>query len=157
MTVSIRLVAIACGAAALMLALACGQPPEAEKQEAESATSPSQSAPSPQVPSTNPNVVTSKELPANFPEDSPLYPDAEVVESRATRDLGLSLFFVVKDDAPKVMSYYADGLAAKGWSTEIRDMPDGSAVFADKGNRTAAVMVTESRRGSEVRVLLGNQ
>ena len=59
--------------------------------------------------------------------------------------------------APTVLSYYADGLAAKGWSTEIRNMPDGSAVFADKGARTAAVMVTESRRGSEVRVLLGNQ
>jgi hypothetical protein len=29
-------------------------------------------------------------------------------------------------------------------------------VFADKGNRTAAVSVTENRRGSEVRLILGH-
>lgn len=154
MSVSIRFVAIALGAAALALAAGCGQPPEGDQPEEVSKTAPS---PAPGGKFSNPNLVTSTDLPANFPDDVPLHPDAEVVESRATSDLGLSLYMVVKDDASEVISYYADGLASKGWSTDIRNMPEGSAVFADKGKRTAAVMVTETRRGSEVRVLLGNQ
>lgn len=154
MSVSIRFVVIAFGAAALAFALGCGQPPEDEKAATPSKASPTPSGAAVNV---NPRVVRSTELPANFPKDIPQHPEATVVESRATSDLGMSVIVVVKDDPDEVISYYADGLAAKGWSTDIRNMPDGSAVFADKEKRTAAVMVTETRRGSEVRILLGNQ
>jgi hypothetical protein len=145
--------AVAIGATALLLAVGCGQPPE-EKGAAASKTVPPSAAPS-NVPF-NPNVVKSQELPANFPDDIPRHPEAKVLESRATSDMGLAVTMVVEDDADKVASFYADTLAAEGWTTDIRNMPDGSSVFADKGNRTAAVLVTENRRGSEVRLILGH-
>ncbi len=150
---SIRWMAVAIGATALVLAVGCGQPPE-ETGEADPTVVPPSSAPS-NVPH-NPNVVKSKSLPANFPDDIPQYPEAEVLESRATSDMGLAVTMIVQDDADKVASFYADALAAEGWTTDIRNMPDGNSVFADKGNRTAAVLVTENRRGSEVRLILGH-
>lgn len=161
MSVSIRIVAIACGAAALAFVLGCGQPPEQKgtetSQEEPSAAAKTPRSPAPAGEVVNPNVVRSKELPANFPDDVPQHPDANVIESRATSDLGLSVYLVVPDDASEVASFYADSLASEGWSTDIRRMPDGTAVFADKGNRTAAVMVAEGRRGAEVRLLLGHR
>jgi hypothetical protein len=150
---SIRFVAVAIGATALVLAVGCGQPPE-EKGGADPTVVPPSAAPS-NVPH-NPSVVKSNELPANFPDDIPQYPEAKVLESRATSDMGLAVKMVVEDDADKVASFYADTLAAEGWTTDIRNMPDGNSVFADKGNRTAAVLVTENRSGSEVTLILGH-
>ena len=158
MSVSIRFMTIAVGAVALALAVGCGQPPE-EKTAASSQAKGPKKAPSSSAPSgvaQSPSVVTSDKLPANFPQDIPQHPDAKVLESRATSDLGMSVVMTVDDDASEVSSYYADSLAAEGWSTDIRNMPDGNTVFADKGNRTVAVLVTEGRKGSEVRMILGH-
>ena len=160
LTISIRVVAIAAGAATLAFLLGCGQPPEKEAaQDPETAATPSQASPDSSAASSrvvNPGVVVSKELPANFPKDLPQHPDAKVIESRATSDLGLAIVLVVRDDASKVASFYADGLASQGWATDVRNMPGGTTVFADKGKRTAAVTVTEGRRGAEVRMIVGH-
>lgn len=159
MSVSIRFVAIAFAAVALASAVGCGQPPEDDApagtgQEASKAMPPSP-APSGQV--NNPSVVTSTELPANFPDDVPRHPEAEVVQSKATSDLGLAVTLTVRDDASEVARWYADELSSEGWQTDIRRMPDGNTVFAEKGNRSAAVLVTDSRRGAEVRMILGHR
>src|SRR5262245_48996218 len=65
------------------------------------------------------------ELPANFPEDVPQYPGAEVVKARPTSEAGTSVTWSTGDDMVKVASFYADQLAAKGWSTNRVDAPEG--------------------------------
>ena len=156
MSAFIRFVVTAAGAAALAFQLGCGQPPEdpgAQEQQESATKAPDSPAPSGQVKA--PNVIVTKAMPANFPKDIPKHPEGKVIESRATSDLGLSIFLVVPDDASEVASFYADGLAADGWATDVRKLPGGTTVFADKGNRRLGVTVTEGRRGAEVRMIVG--
>ena len=156
MTVSIRLIAVAVGAVALALSAGCGQPPEQETSGTESAAAPSLPvAPAGGVVDSSGRVLT-KDLPANFPDDVPRHPDAEVIQARATGDMGLAVSLVVKDDVDTVASFYADKFASEGWTTDVRHTPEGSAVFADKGKRTAAVMVHETKRGAQVELVLGH-
>ena len=157
MSVSIRFVATVVGAAALALSVGCGQPPEDESTAKSQAAEPSKTPPS-QAPTGGPPtglVVTTTELPANFPDDVPNHPEAEVLQARATADMGLAISLIVKDDVSAVASYYNKGFKSEGWSTNLKNMPDGSAVFANKDKRTAAVLVTEGRRGAQVELIVG--
>ena len=52
------------------------------------------------------------------------------------------------------MSYYADGFAAQGWSTDIRRTPEGDAIFADKDNRTVSAVVRPGGAGTLVDLVL---
>lgn len=152
MRFSIHFVVIAAGGAALALALGCGQPPEDEEAGSKM---PSSSAPSGAIESQG--VIRTTTLPANFPDDVPNHPEAQVVQSKATSDLALAISMIIKDDVSAVSSYYADTFASEGWTTDIRAMPEGTAIFADKGNRSAAVMISEGRRGAQVELILGQQ
>jgi len=69
--------------------------------------------------------------------------------------MGLSLKMDVQDDVDAVTSFYADKFASEGWTTDIRHTPEGNAVFADKGKRTAIVMVHEGERGARIELVLG--
>lgn len=161
MSVSIRFVAAVVGAAALVLSAGCGQPPEDEPaaepnaQAAKPAKSPASTGPV--APREAPRVVTMTELPANFPDDVPNHPEGQVLQARATSDMGLAVSMVVEDDVTTVAKYYAKAFSSEGWSTNVKNMPDGSAVFAEKGNRNAAVMVTEGRRGAQVELIVGQR
>ena len=53
------------------------------------------------------------------------------------------------------LQFLADQLAAEGWSTDIRDTPEGKAILADKGERTAVTQVTSAKDGgTRIRVLV---
>jgi hypothetical protein len=94
------------------------------------------------------------EMPANFPADVPRYPGARVELARASADGGLALRLSMEAEVEEVVSFYADSFAAEGWSTEIRESTQGSAVIADKGSRKAAVVVNEIEGGSEVDLIV---
>ena len=155
MIASLRSTWILLGALALGLALACG----GEKEEAAPAgKTPAESwrpAPPPErrPPPSSPPVV-GRELPADFPADVPIYPGAKVVESRVSPSEGTSVTLSVGDDVDKVVSFYADGLAAQGWSTDIKKSPDGSVIFADKSDRHVGTMVRKTDDGTEIRLIL---
>jgi hypothetical protein len=98
----------------------------------------------------------SSELPADFPADVPVYPGAEVVQARysAAEGSSVSVAFSVKDDPEKVASFYADSLAAEGWSTDIKTTPEGQAIFADKTERRVAANVRKTEKGTQVELII---
>lgn len=152
MTVSIRLIASIVAAGALALSVGCGRPPEEKAAGGEEALS-SKSPATP--PSGASDAVIGRELPPNFPDDVPRLPKAQILETRATPDMGFSVSMLVKDDPGPVMKFYADQFASEGWTTNITESPDGDALFADKGKRTAALLVRETQRGTQVQLVLG--
>lgn len=152
---SLRRIRILVGGLALALAAGCG---DSGTQQTAPASAPSQKPPALQIgqePSHQPPPPLSgnapmmaTELPADFPKDIPQHPNARVVQARASRDQGLAVSFVIENesDPSAVSSFYADGFAGEGWSTDINQTPDGTAVIAHKGNRTASAVV---RPGSD--------
>ncbi len=156
MSVSIRFVAIAAGVAALALSPGCGQPPEEERAADSQAAGQSKMPTSPARPGevARPHVGRSTELPAFFPDDIPIHPEAKIIETRASSDLSITILSSIEDDASEVASYYADSFAAEGWATDIHRTPEGTAVFAEKGNRFVSAMISEDRRGAKVRMIV---
>ena len=151
MIVSLRSTWILLGALALGVALACGSDTQ---EAAPAAKAPAEALkPAPPPPPSSAPVWTT-ELPADFPSDVPLYPDAEVVQSRVSADEGTAVTLSVGDDVEKVTSFYADSLAAEGWSTDIKASPNVSAIFADKTERRVAIMVRRTDEGTQVNLII---
>lgn len=94
------------------------------------------------------------ELPANFPEDVPRYPGAEIAEARPSSEEGFAARFSTPDDPAKVAAYFADALAAQGWSTNRVDAPEGIMVFADKGDRSATYGVATIDGKTQIDLLI---
>ncbi|MDJ0853093.1 MAG: hypothetical protein QNK04_32390 [Myxococcota bacterium] len=97
-----------------------------------------------------------REIPSDFPEDMPRYPEADVRAARSAMGDGMSISLQSPDDVDKVAGYYADDFAAKGWATDIRRTADGHAIFAEKGDRSASALVRpgEDGQGSQVEVIV---
>ena len=81
-------------------------------------------------------IEWSTNLPENFPQDVPRYPGANVLKARRAGDAGWVVYFGTADEPGKVAAYFADSFAAQGWSTQRVDAPEGTTMFADKGNRS---------------------
>jgi hypothetical protein len=152
---SLRSTWILLGALALGVALACGGDTRDAAPEAKAPAAAWKPTPPPELPPppSSPPVLTT-ELPADFPADVPRYPGAEVVQARISADEGMTVTFSVGDDVDKVVSFYADSLAAEGWSTDIKKGPDGSVIFADKTDRQVGTMVRRTDEGTLVELVI---
>jgi hypothetical protein len=160
---SLRRICILAGALALAAAAGCGG---SEETQAPPASAPAaQQSPALQIEKGGPQIapplsgnapMMATELPADFPKDVPQHPSARVVQARASRDQGLAVSFVLEGEqsADDVTSFYADSFAAQGWSTDIRRTPEGHAIFADKGNRTASAVVRPGGEGVLVDLII---
>lgn len=137
------------------LALACGgeEKPEAPGAAATPET-PSAAAPAKPEQVEVIQDVWLTELPANFPEDIPRYPGAEVVKARPASESGISVGFSTMDDPAKVAAYFADQFAAQGWATNRVDAPEGIMVFADKGDRSATYGVASADGKTQIDLLV---
>jgi hypothetical protein len=161
---SLRRICILAGALALAAAAGCGDSGEPQAPPASAPTA--QESPALQIdkpgkveippPLSGNAPMMATELPADFPKDVPQHPSARVIQARASRDQGLAVSFVLggEDDADAVASFYADSFAAQGWSTDIRRTPDGQAIFADKGDRTASALVRPGDEGVLVDLII---
>ena len=136
-------------AAVAIVALACGSEPE--QTQSESATGAKSSEMKTPLAA---GPKSSTELPENFPEDIPQFPGARLIKDRISPDGGLSVSYSTDEDVDDVIDYFADSFAAEGWSTQVRDMPPGRAVFADKDQRIASVMSREVDEGTSIELLL---
>jgi hypothetical protein len=94
------------------------------------------------------------EIPADFPADVPLYPGAEVIQSRISPEQGTTVTLSVGDDVDKVVSFYADSLAAEGWSTQITKGSEQSVIFADKDERHVGTMVRKTDEGTQIELVI---
>jgi hypothetical protein len=128
----------------------CGgesEEPAAPEAPAAAPAQPAAKQPRPAGPGAQ-EVVTSDELPTNFPDDLPRYPGAEVKNSRTTGKVGMSVLMTSSDPVDQVSQFLADALAGEGWSTEIREAPKGTTILADKGDRTAVTEIRSAKNGS---------
>ncbi len=129
---------------AVVIVGACG---DQEQQSAETAPN-AQLAPSELPLSLDDRVELAKPryegLPDNYPSDVPRYPGVIVTHVKASGDNGLSIGMTSTDDFEKVASFFADTFAAEGWGTDMKNTPNGRAIFADKGNRNATAMFIRS-------------
>ena len=125
-----------CALAVLLMAtlIACGgseeSAPEPSAGGTPAAVPQASDAANPPPSSSRKNPEVLRALPSNFPEDIPLYKDADVAFSRASADMAVSVR-LFSDDAPSdVVGYYSDDFAAKGWATDIRVTPEGTLIIA---------------------------
>jgi hypothetical protein len=134
----------ACGLAAVAMIACSGE--ETPQQPAaawtvEETPNPAIKRPKPGDPPL-PAVVVAEALPPDFPVDVPQYPGAKVKASRSMPGRGGMTVSLAAGDTPdKIISFYSDTFAAQGWATDIRRTPEGSAVFAEKDNRSASALV----------------
>ena len=141
------------------LALGCGgeksETPAPTPPPAPTAPNPAAApAPAPISPDKMFQDVWLTELPANFPDDVPQYPGAELVKARPTNEEAVSVAWSTGDEVVKVASFYADQLAAKGWATNRIDAPEGIVVFADKGKRSMTLGVTPNEGKTTIDLLV---
>jgi len=99
----------------------------------------------------------SLDLPSTFPSDVPRYPSGRVTSYRVdpNQQEGLAVTVETDDATDSVLAFYADGLAAQGWSTDIREDADqGHTIFADKGSRIVTAVVYGRGGGTTVDLLI---
>ena len=130
-------------------ALACGSEPD--RAEAGNATG---SSPGDARVSTLSEPKWGTDLPDNFPDDVPTFPGARITKVRIAPDQGLAVSYLTDEDSDQVIDYFADSFAAEGWSTDVRDLNPGRAVFADKAQRIASVVTSQSDEGTAIELLL---
>ena len=101
---------------------------------------------------------TSKELPANFPSDIPIYPTARVV--RAVSGNGAVVVWEAPDPVPVVEQYYTRVLAEKGWQvTKYPGLPadwmgdEGEVVIGTVWGRQLSIALGE--KGNKTAITVG--
>ncbi|HXK21665.1 MAG TPA: hypothetical protein VMS55_03195 [Myxococcota bacterium] len=163
------------GALAALGTLAQGCGSCSEEKKAASPAAPSAAAPSPtaSVPKAGPSPdqpkwhpkseefekkkaeqptaqVTQGSLPANFPTDVPIYPDAKPKSSMMVSGQGL----VVLDSGASisdVLSHYREELPAQGWTVDsVKEAAGGSKaiVKAHKNTRSTTISIGTSQGGA---------
>ncbi|NEQ30488.1 MAG: hypothetical protein F6K04_05735 [Leptolyngbya sp. SIO4C5] len=85
--------------------------------------------------------ATGVELPEDFPEDIPLYPDA-LITTVANAPQGSLVGLEVKATPAEVMTFYEQELAADGWEISVTTKTaEGGFFGAQKGERGLALAI----------------
>lgn len=86
-----------------------------------------------------PDVASSRALPADFPSEVPMYPDAVVTDAAFLKQPGSTRFFLsalTRDDAGEVMDFYRGVFEDQGWSVdEAQASGEDSLSFSDPDER----------------------
>ena len=95
-------------------------------------------------------------LPANFPKDLPLYPDAVPFAAMETGG-GTTIVSLDSDKrAPEVYRFYKEQLPASGWKIENEVNLGGQRVLTTiKGDRKAVVQIESTEKGARIGFMLG--
>ena len=95
-------------------------------------------------------------LPANFPKDLPLYPDAVPFAAMETGG-GTTIVSLDSDKrAPEVYRFYKEQLPASGWKIENEVNVGGQRVLTTiKGDRKAVVQIESTEKGARIGFMLG--
>ncbi len=102
------------------------------------------------------NLSVGAGLPDNFPNDIPVYPNAEVGSYLAGKNgtlSGSTTTFSSKDDARKIYDYYVDKLKTQGWTVAISELGDMKMINIQKNNRKAVITINSS--GAKIDILVG--
>jgi hypothetical protein len=93
------------------------------------------------------------ELPANFPEDLPLYPNSVPFAAMETGGGTAIVALDANAKAPEVYEYYKQNLPSSGWIIE-NEMNIGAArmLTTVKGDRKAVLQIESTEKGARVSV-----
>lgn len=98
-----------------------------------------------------PHTQIIAELPENFPDDFPVYPQSEPEASLLSEGDDLVVSFSTDADPPAVMDYYKTALENRGWSVESEaDLDVQGVLVTTKGQRTATVLVMAGPSGTHI-------
>ncbi len=128
-----------------IMALSCGGGEETTSSPAATSSSTDATPEASVTPSNEPNVIVDDtlEVPADFPEDIPLYPDAEVGGVLDNPSAGQHVVAVVsRDSVDQIADYYGDALENRDWDIEENlALGDQSVITARKGDRIVYVLI----------------
>jgi hypothetical protein len=96
----------------------------------------------------------SGEFPQDFPADVPRYPGSKVASARGNASLGVAVSLDSADPLDTVVRYYADGLAASGWQTQVHEASDVTVVIGDKEGRQTHAFVHAGDLGTRVDLII---
>ena len=129
------------------------------KSEEPAGAKPEEAAPStPVARATLPDFDTlpTVELPEDFPVDVPLLPGARAVKATPDPESEGSWVaqFSAVDDPATLYAGLADTFAARDWSTQRVDVPDGIILYANKGDRFVTYVLSTDKGKTVVSLLI---
>lgn len=85
-------------------------------------------------------AAVKNELPAGWPDDVPVYPEAKIelsgVKQDGGRAQGIGAIFITADSVQKAVDFFAEELPKRGWTLEqTAEINDAQILSAKKGNR----------------------
>jgi hypothetical protein len=87
-------------------------------------------------------------LPTDFPEDVPVYSEADILRTAARGKDQFSVALQTKDTVATVAGFYKDAMKKKGWEAETgMDLPNRSIQAYEKGNRAVSLMIAADKDG----------
>jgi len=98
-------------------------------------------------------------IPANFPKDFPLYPNAlpkgTAIGSEQVTGKGFWLLLESGDPLSKVTSYYDEQLEAKGWTIEETNvLGDGSSYKVKKEKLIGNIIISWDKKDAKTTILI---
>lgn len=95
------------------------------------------------------------ELPENFPQDVPLYPDATIVASMASQE-GVMVSCQSPADPAEVVVFYKEKLSGQGWTVEAEmNMGPQRMISFAKADRHVTVTATSDAGKTQISLLAG--
>jgi len=103
--------------------------------------------------------VGTGKIPADFPKDFPLYPEAKLSGSLSgsakDKDAGYWLTFTTPDGLEKVVSYYKTNLPKSGWEETATFTANETTTWAvTKGTMEGTVAVSREKEARETTILV---
>jgi hypothetical protein len=110
--------------------------------------------PEPVLPRQMPNLLPISALPASYPKDVPVPPDAKPVAA-ADREIGLIIVFMATGKSEPMRIFYEKALVENGFRIDGADrLGPEQGIFATKGERTLSIFFEE--RGDDLQVQLAH-
>lgn len=95
-----------------------------------------------------------QELPANFPTDMPVYPQASIVSTSSNAD-NIVVIFSSTDPSKTITDFYKRELNSKGWETETLTTMGNASIFGVKIDEfKGGVVISETDERTQIIVEL---
>ncbi len=101
-------------------------------------------------------LAGSGKIPSSFPEDVPVYPEAQSAGGLSVGGEGAAVAFITPADGSEVYAYYTEALKAGGWLLDesLLAQPQQERISAMKDTRALWVTISHAPEGSQIFVAL---
>lgn len=106
------------------------------------------------------NLSFGSGLPENFPNDIPIYPDAEVsgfMSGKSNELWGSTTTLTSKDSAAKIYDYYLANLEKKGWNITSNNLGKMKMVSFQKDQRSGVITITPGEFQCDILIAIATE